>query len=252
MVCLFGIVACNQNNPNDPNSDSSNGAEQVSTSHPFSVSTTKKVVFAPGNLQYKASTKTWRFAENQYDIIGEDNSYISSSYSGWIDLFGWGTGYAPTKTSTSYSDYSTFIDWGNKIGDLVGWRTLSIDEWSYLLDVHDYAPSRVGQTNGYILLPDEFELPADLSFDKTAKDYKTNSYRISEWSKLESVGAVFLPAAGKREGTTMYGVQSFGIYWSSTKSSDWYSGCLYFDSGSLYTHENGLDYGCSVRLVLEL
>lgn len=31
------------------------------------------IQFAPGNLQYQASTGTWRFAENQYDVIGEGN-----------------------------------------------------------------------------------------------------------------------------------------------------------------------------------
>lgn len=57
----------------------------------FSVSATKKVHFSQGNLQYQASTKTWRFAEHQYDYIGSANSQISSSYTGWIDLFGYGT-----------------------------------------------------------------------------------------------------------------------------------------------------------------
>ena len=54
----------------------------------FSVSADKKVYFSKGNLQYQASTGTWRFAENQYDIIGEDNANISSTYSGWIDSSG--------------------------------------------------------------------------------------------------------------------------------------------------------------------
>ena len=73
----------------------------------FSVSDTKQVQFSQGNLQYQASTNTWRFAENQWDyvgtqipdqyghaggtVIGSDNSNISQTYSGWIDLFGWGT-----------------------------------------------------------------------------------------------------------------------------------------------------------------
>ncbi len=35
----------------------------------FSVSATKQVKFAHGNLQYHARTETWRFAEHQYDII---------------------------------------------------------------------------------------------------------------------------------------------------------------------------------------
>ena len=61
------------------------------TSEPFLVSATKQVRFSQGNLQYQASTNTWRFAETQYSIVGNANENISSSYSGWIDLFGRGT-----------------------------------------------------------------------------------------------------------------------------------------------------------------
>ena len=63
-----------------------------------------QVYFSQGNLQYQASTNTWRFAENQWNYVGGDefnqhygnvegssNNEISSTYSGWIDLFGWGT-----------------------------------------------------------------------------------------------------------------------------------------------------------------
>lgn len=62
----------------------------------FSVSATKKVFFSKGNLQYQASTGTWRFADNQYDAIGNNagNNNFSdtrSTQSYWIDLFGWGT-----------------------------------------------------------------------------------------------------------------------------------------------------------------
>lgn len=57
----------------------------------FSVSATQQVYFSQGNLQYQASTTTWRFAEHQYDYVGADNENISSTYSGWIDLFGFGT-----------------------------------------------------------------------------------------------------------------------------------------------------------------
>lgn len=65
-----------------------------------------QVYFSKGNLQYQASTSTWRFAENQWDYVGtqnppwgdaggtvsgSDNANISETYSGWIDLFVWGT-----------------------------------------------------------------------------------------------------------------------------------------------------------------
>ena len=89
----------------------------------FSVSATKQVHFSQGNLQYQASTNTWRFAEHQYDYVGtqtadycgfyggnvsgSDNRNISSTYNGWIDLFGWGTGSNPTLSSTSFEDYGT-------------------------------------------------------------------------------------------------------------------------------------------------
>ena len=70
----------------------------------FSVSATQRVYFSQGNLQYQASTDTWRFAEHQYDYVGSDNRSISSTYSGWIDLFGWGTGSNPTLSSQNNED----------------------------------------------------------------------------------------------------------------------------------------------------
>ena len=56
--CTIGLLSCNSSR------DLDNLME-----HPFSVSETKKVIFSPGNLQYKASSNEWRFAKNQYDII---------------------------------------------------------------------------------------------------------------------------------------------------------------------------------------
>ena len=64
-----------------------------------------QVYFSQGNLQYQASTNTWRFAEHQWDFVGgtdysgsyfgnvsgSSNNDISPTYEGWIDLFCWGT-----------------------------------------------------------------------------------------------------------------------------------------------------------------
>lgn len=62
----------------------------------FSVGGDKYITFAPGNLQYQASTNTWRFAANQWDIIGDNAGNTTAegsraTQSDWIDLFGWGT-----------------------------------------------------------------------------------------------------------------------------------------------------------------
>ena len=134
----------------------------------FSVSETKQVYFSQGNLQYQAENNIFRFAPHQYNYIGEANSNISINYSGWIDLFGWGTSgwnngnayYQPydkyynayDHTQSGYcfgpidgtnhncnliGDYAN-ADWGvyNAIingGNQVNqWRTLTFDEWVYL------------------------------------------------------------------------------------------------------------------------
>ena len=56
----------------------------------FSVSDSTKVYFSQGNLQYQASSGTWRFAEHQWDEIGTfENKIIENR--GYIDLFQWGT-----------------------------------------------------------------------------------------------------------------------------------------------------------------
>ncbi|MEE0860739.1 MAG: hypothetical protein UIC49_04690, partial [Paludibacteraceae bacterium] len=67
----------------------------------FSVSETQKVTFSPGNLQYHPANNEWRFAENQTDYIGDANSNCSSTYNGWLDLFGWSTSATNFGVSTS-------------------------------------------------------------------------------------------------------------------------------------------------------
>ena len=159
----------------------------------FSVSATERVHFSRGNLQYQASTNTWRFATNQYDFVGDatdgnvkvgntkcDNAKISDTYNGWIDLFGWGTGSNPTNSSTTISEYGTFDDWGaNKIyngGDAVNqWRTLTGDECTYLFHGRANAEKlcgmgKVNGVKGVILLPDDWTLPNGVTFnDCTSK-----------------------------------------------------------------------------------
>ena len=236
----------------------------------FSVSATRQVRFSQGNLQYQASTKTWRFAEHQYDYVGSDNRSISSTYSGWIDLFGWGTGSNPTLSSTSFEDYGTFVDWGcNAIingGNTVNqWRTLTIAEWNYLLNTRTDASSKRGTGNingvgGLIILPDSWTLPSECSFTSgfcspsgdNYPDWTHNSYTLAQWAQMEAAGAVFLPAAGYRFGTDVGNVGKWGWYWSS--SPCFHSSACYmkFDSRSLgATYNNDRQGGFSVRPVLD-
>lgn len=230
----------------------------------FSVSETQKVDFAPGNLQYQASTGTWRFAEHQYDYVGEDNEHISSTYSGWIDLFGWGTWTGsspnPCNTSTNYNDYTFDLD--DFQGTITGyenyiWRTLSKKEWEYVFNTRStssgicYAKACVNNVNGVILLPDDWSSSYySLSSTNTAgASFSSNTITSSQWDTLEQHGAIFLPAAGYRTGASVSYVGSAGAYWSlsSSSSSDLASG-VYFNSG-IFSADYGYRYnGRSVRL----
>lgn len=250
-----------------------NGAIQVA----FSVSNNKQVYFSQGNLQYRASTNTWRFAEHQYDMIGAANENISSSYSGWIDLFCWGTsgydGKNPYSVSAHYggsnSITGTKYDWGvyNKIsngGNQGGmWRTLTNSEWSYLIYSRanassKYGLARVNGVSGLVLLPDDWTLPDGLTFTSGKNgNYTQNLYSSSEWSKMEANGAVFFPAAGVRDGTYIdyIGYNGYGRYWSSSANGNYHAYYLSFFSNYVGTGTNGYyqrSHGLSVRLVRDL
>lgn len=166
----------------------------------FSIASDRKVKLAKGNLQYRASTSTWRFAENQFDIVGSDNANIASDYNGWIDLFGWGTSgwnsgakaYLPYSTLSGEEDYwvggeaynglvgeYSNADWGvyNAIengGNMAGmWRLLTRDEMGYLIfgrlastvngvaNAH-YAPAQVAGINGILVFPDIYVHPKEV------------------------------------------------------------------------------------------
>ena len=199
----------------------------------FSVSASQQVRFSQGNLLYQASTDTWRFADHQYDYVGDANSNISSTYSGWIDLFGWGTGNSPTLASYEMSNYGTFVDWGSNAisngGNTAnsGWRTLTREEWSYLFNSRANASSKYGTGNingvgGMIILPDSWTRPSGCTFNaglaSSGSDWAHNIFTLSQWAAMEAAGAVFLPAAGCREGTNVVLVGERGYYWSSSPS----------------------------------
>lgn len=292
----------------------------------FSVSETKQVVFSKGNLQYQASTDTWRFAENQYDYVGEANENISATYDGWIDLFGWGTsgydntandpyaifyqpwasewrplswiridstqncemqfitgeckweytymddsfnrlGYGPSAnmtdidlvgTSANYDwgVYNAISNGGNKAGM---WRTLTYDECRYLFVSRKNAKylcsiGTVSGIPGIIILPDNFAKPSSISWTPYAENCSTNTYTLAQWQILESIGAVFFPAAGHRNGLKVWWAGSSGGYWLATQGDDKISaGVLSCDSQLLSAGNwDNRCYGYSVRLVQDI
>ena len=237
----------------------------------FSVSATKLVRFSKGNLQYTQSTQIWSFADNQYDMIGDDN-VSNGGLADKIDMFGWSGSTATAQwgisTSEDCSDYSgDFVDWGKNIGDGNTWYTLTYDEWGYLISGRTNANNLIGvarinlnadgsrHANGIVFLPDYWICPAGITF-KSGYSYDYVNYQIftlSDWQKLEVAGAVFLPASGYRGGSNVNRVQECAVYWSATVNFSDEAGCLYFDFGAdAYPFYNSRDYGQAVRLVQDL
>ena len=199
----------------------------------FSVSEGKQVRFASGNLEYDG-TNGYYFAAHQYDYGG---------------YFGWGTGSNPTLTSTDYRDYPTFDDWGNYISG--GWRTLTHDEWYYVIRSRTDASAKRGAATvcgvpGMVLLPDNW---SGGTFHAAFYGWGTNVYDASSWSDMEAAGAVFLPAAGYRSGTELDGVGTGGGYWSSTHCENHAYNMGFGESLVYYDDYSDQDVGLSVRLV---
>lgn len=63
----------------------------------FSVSASKKVAIAPGNLQYDRSSGTMSFMEHQYDRVETHNMDVGNRYQKQdiVSLFGWATSSSP-------------------------------------------------------------------------------------------------------------------------------------------------------------
>ena len=253
---------------------------------------------------------TWRFAERQFDYVGgvnehvssgdqlpgddptytgtnygtvyyndgtrkkSNNENISSSYHGWIDMFGWGTsgwdntavdpysvryhpwdtlytlvdadqnyyGYGPslnnpagphlTGTNYDWGVYNSIYNPSTETTDAPDvWHTYSYAEWNYMLYSRTDAKIKHGHAkiittgtsfvNGFILLPDHWILPDGMTFTPgQANGYKTNIYTADQWKIMEDAGAIFLPAAGYRSGSSMEAILQFGDYHTS---SFWYN-----------------------------
>ena len=232
-----------------------------STVEGISVSQNTRVLFAPGNLQWSANgtrntvdatgvAGTFRFAEHQWDYVGDathgtvyvngtkcDNALISQSYTGWIDLFCWGTSgwnsgankYSPYDYSSSQLDYYPGADYNN---DLTGnyanadwgifndiynpssgltdrygtWRLFTSSEWEYLMTLRTttsairFAKGKVHGVNGLIIVPDNWDINIYTlnSFNDHRASFSTNIISDQDWAVMEQAGCVFLPTAGAR------------------------------------------------------
>lgn len=184
-------------------------------------------------------------------------------------------GYGPDYDGNAYGlSVAAKSDWGClAIGaDPAGtWRTLSSAEWAYLLntgnaesgartDANRFAKARVNDVNGMLIFPDGYNnnvrIPDGSIKGVAALNNKSAAYPTDDdiptetWTSMETAGVVFLPAAGRRNGSSLYLVGSYGYYWSSTCSDSCEAYGMYFCSGKVNPQYSDYRYfGYSVRLV---
>ena len=223
--------------------------------------------------------------------VSSSSPYVSgySGSSTTVDLFGWvgasstwtgvnkygitssttcnsTNGYGNSATEKLKSDWGTLAITNGDNTAKSGWFTLSMDEWVYLFNTRTastvggtangrYAKATVNGVSGVILFPDSYTHPngvtAPASVNTSSANFTANSYDATAWGKMEAAGAVFLPAAGSRSGTTVNSDGSSGSYWSSSPYASEAGRALYmyFSSSSLTQSANPRWSGYSVRLV---
>lgn len=293
-----------------------------------------QVYFSQGNLQYQASTNTWRFAEHQYDRIsdGKDvyscnvkegdsicsNLKASSTYDGWIDLFAWATSGYSEGTAINYQPWSITEemtlkydqelnafgygpDWADITGEYAEydwgvhnaisnggntanqWRTLTKDEWHYLiyerpnadslrsyalitnttqyyLDSDGKVKEAYGSIPGIILLPDDhfWNHMTNPFLAQAEQQDSVSKYDAEFFNDLQGAGrqnAIFLPFAGLRQdSTTIYDKRWAGFYWTASGlfNEDSYYVGLNSGKTTVYVDDNttmSRNMGLSVRLV---
>ena len=209
----------------------------------FTVAPGKQVQFSQGNLQFQGRTSTYYFANTQHEVISV--AVMSANRNKWQDLFEW--------TESGWSD-QPIVNGGNVAGL---WRALTADEWIYLFADRPHANRLRGQATvnnirGYILLPDNWQMPRRASFIADPNDWNQNVYSVAQWNVLEANGAVFLPAAGFQSGNRIEAFNSYGFYWSSTPytGANDEAGDFYFNmQGAGSDDHQKKAFGFSVRLV---
>ena len=271
--------------------DYGNSPQPVHLIGEFSVGSNSKVYFSPANLQYTRtstsvdwSTGTWSFLAHQYSSVETAaNPYCTENYGDKtaVGLFGWGTwgeGKTPNITSTSNANYTWNTDFSEPLGGYNDWRTLTKDEWTYLLNTRATGVT-VNSTNnarytlatintgtsmvkGMIIFPDGFTGNntdgVTWGTINAASNY-TTTCTTAGWNALESANCLFLPATGWRainetinDCTRVEGINSWGYYWTNNASnnSTLNAYVLKFDSQDVEPDELAIRrLGFSVRLV---
>lgn len=236
-----------------PEIEIAEGAKVTRMDSKFSVAAGQQVYFSQGLLQYSKVSAEWSFAGNQYTGLGAANGESTDI----IDLFCYGE----TNPNASYSKVDDDVsgtdnDWARHAGitydgvtkQVDKWRTLTWNEWRYLLGRAtgitingttnvSYVLASINGKSGLLLLPDGFDptnvssclsTPIDswqsgamnaLNTSPSQPAFPVETISLSDWAVLEAAGCVFMVANGwfNYNGTYRYQGSNDGMYWLGTE-----------------------------------
>ncbi len=206
----------------------------------FSVGADKKVRFSPGNLYWTGSA--FEFEKDQFSYpTAWDTKHVAHFY--WTKTAG--KAYQQPYEDSG-ADGKDVLFTNNSDFSVKGWRTLTMDEWKYLIierKKYKY-PVTVDGKVGLVIAPDLFSESIE------------SSYTADEWKDAEkNNGLVFLPKAGTRNDSNINS-QEAGHYWCSTTSAG-PQVADYFTITDDFDDENFMDAGergtgRSIRLVRDV
>ena len=174
--------------------------------------------------------------------IGAENPEDFGNYYAWGETetksdYSWGTYIHCSGTNDTMIKYCTYGAYG------------TVDGITSLQPDDDAATANCGEG---------WYIPSNAQFEELLN----SSYTTQEWTqeggkdgwKITSISngkSIFLPAAGRYEGTSCSSQGEMGYYWSSTLgSAGAYSSCdILFYSGGIYTGSADRRYGMTIRPV---
>lgn len=242
ILCVVCLMSCNKDSEVQ-GTIISNAPENT-----FSVGEDRYVLFSQGNLRQHRKTGEYRFADHQYDMIGQKNYHDSlgddeeTNTEVWEDLlFDW-----------VLDNYSITNGEGGQ------WTYLTTSQWSYLLYSRPNASTLFGVgivngINGLILLPDNWQSKKHKEFVSgfSSSGSYEQTFTLSEWQDYEESGAVFLPASGHM--TEEYcSTGKYGEYWAEMVETtyDNYGTYMRFDATTCENYKTqSEDYARAFRLV---
>lgn len=142
-----------------------------------------------------------------------------------------------------------------------GWRTLSREEWDYLINgraiTNRFIKGKVGDIPGMFIFADEYtgdmsKFPAAGINDGTAS-FDGCEISYYDLANYQQYGLLFLPANGVRKGNDLDAVDATGAYWSSTPAEDSEDAyALVFEDSEVVVERFWRPCGLSVRLIKDI